>query len=228
MPNPLIELRGITLRTDDGAFIFNGANLSLYPGERVLVTAPVASGKGVLIRLISGLVRPDEGSVILFGTDISDLKSERLAAIRKRLGLVFQDSILISNLKAVENVALPLLYHTDLPYDDAMARAMELLGLAGYRGDSWALPGPLPQHAKKEVAIARALALEPQALICESLSEGLTIEEQERLAGLLLKYQEQRPESLLVFTSTGTAEASLYRPDRVIRIEGRDFTEKER
>ena len=182
MGTALIELRGITCVSGDGGVVFEDAHLSLYAGERALIAGPPASGKGLLLKLISGLERPLRGEVFLFGKDIHGLKERELNGLRKRMGFVLNDNILISNLKVIENAALPLIYHSGLTYRESMERALELLELAGYRGDPWALPGPLPLYSRKEVCVARALSMEPDIVICESFTEGLTGDEKERLS----------------------------------------------
>lgn len=219
----LIELKGITCASGDGGVIFEDAHLSLYAGERVLIAGPQASGKGPLLKLISGLERPIRGEVSLFGKDIRGLKERELNDLRKRMGFILNDNILISNLKVIENAALPLIYHSRLTYRESMERALELLDLAGYRGDPWALPGPLPLYARKEVCVARAISMEPDIVICESFTEGLTGDEKERLSNLLAGYQSGVPGRLLVLTADDESEARFFKADRIVRIEGRGF-----
>lgn len=222
---PVVEIEGITCSDGGGRLIFEDASLTLFAGEKVVVTAPLASGKGLLIRLVAGLARPDKGSVKVFGEDLSSLSKDRLNALRKRVGFVFHDNVLVSNLKVIENVSLPLLYHTDLPYEEVMERSLELLNLAGFTGDIWALPGPLPVYSRKEVSLAKALALDPEVLVCENLSYGLTGGELERLFNLVLNYHKGRKDSLLLMTALTDTETFLVKPERNIRIEGRRFVE---
>lgn len=219
----LIELRGITCASEEGEVLFEDACLSLHGGEKALITGPPSSGKGLLLKLMAGMERPVRGAVLLFGKDIAGLRGNELNALRKRIGFILGDNILISNLKAVENAALPLIHHSGLAHRECMERAMRLLDLVGYRGDPWALPGPLPLYAKKEVCVARAISMEPDIVVCEGFSEGLTGPEKERLAGVLAGYQGACAGRLLVLTADDESEARLFRPDRVVRIEGRGF-----
>lgn len=225
MASRVIEIDGVSCYSESGRVLFEDASLMLSEGERVLITAPVASGKAVIPKLIAGLVKPEKGSVRLFGKDISAIPADELNALRKRIGFIFHDSILISNLKVIENVTLPLLYHTEMTGRKAVERAVGLLSAAGFNGDVWGLPGLLPIHARKEVAIARALALGPDVIICESLTDGLTVNESEKLMGFLSRYQEEEAGRLLVFTSVSSAGSSLYAPTRVVRIEANRFEE---
>ncbi|MBI1911321.1 MAG: ATP-binding cassette domain-containing protein [Deltaproteobacteria bacterium] len=219
-----VEIKELTSYSEDGRAVFENAGLILKGGERVLITAPVASGKSLLLKLLSGIEKPEKGQVLIFGEDTSAIDNEALNRLRSRLGFVFQDNVLISNLKVLENIALPLLYHSNMPYDEVMERALELLDKTGFRGDPWVQPGSLALYSKKEVAVARAMALEPDIIVCESLCEGLTEAEKGQISDLLIKYQENS-NRLLVFTAVNDADAGLLRPDRVIRIEGNRFLE---
>lgn len=221
----LIELRGITCVSEEGDVMFEDARLSLHSGEKALITGPPASGKGLLIKLMAGLVSPVRGAVLLFGKDIAGLKDDELNGLRKRMGFILADNILISNLKVVENAALPLIYHSGLAYGESMERAMKLLDLVGYRGDPWALPGPLPPYTKKEVCAARAISMEPDIVVCEGFSEGLAGPEKERLATVIAGYHGASPGRLLVLTADDESEAAFFKPDRVVRIEGRGFVD---
>lgn len=217
---PLIEIRDVCCYGEDRRIVFDSANLVLNEGEKVLITAPLASGKSLLLRLIAGLSRPDKGAVLIHGIDITKLKLDELNDVRKKMGFVLHDNILISNLKVIENVALPLLYHSPLGYQEAMEKALELLDRAGFRADVWSLPGPLPLYVRKEAAIARALVLEPDIVVCENIWEGLTRSEKEHLSELLLGYHGASTKRLLVITAHGSANAAYIKPDRIIRIEG--------
>ncbi|MDP2690131.1 MAG: ATP-binding cassette domain-containing protein [Deltaproteobacteria bacterium] len=219
----LVEFRDITYINEAGQTVFDRAGFSLFPGERVLVAAPVAAGKSVLLKLLAGFMEPGGGSVRLFGKDISKLDAAGLNAVKKRMGFVFQDAVLVSNLKVMENVALPLLYHTNLSCEASMERAAGLLEAAGFRGDLWGLPDLLPVHARKEVAVARALSLEPELLVFENITAGLTEPEKERISSLILRYLAGKSGRALLLTSTGEAVSAFFRPSRVLRIEGGRF-----
>lgn len=225
----LVDIRSVSCYTEAGRPLFEDASLSFSNGERVLIIAPLASGKSVLIRMLAGLTTPDKGTVRVFGEEIAALAKEELNKLRQRIGFVFHDSVLISNLKVIENVALPLMYHRgSISFEEAMQEAARLIEGTGFRGDLWGLPGMLPLYAKKEIALARALILKPEIVVCENLWDGLTDTEKRSLSLLLLKYQESNPASLLVFTALNDADAALVKPGRVIRIDGSRITEEPR
>jgi ABC-type transporter Mla maintaining outer membrane lipid asymmetry ATPase subunit MlaF len=221
----LIELNDVTCFGGDESSFIDGANVKFLRGEKVLVLAPPASGKGLLIRLIAGLVRPYEGTVYVFGQDITWLDSGAINEIRQKIGFVFPECTLISNLKVIENVALPLLYHSDLAYDECMERSLKLLGSAGYRGGVWEQPGHLSPYARKAVATARALAMAPEIVVSEDLFSGLTEPQKAGLAAVTNEYHKTHNNSLLLHITYEESDIDLVRPDRVVRIEGNRLIE---
>lgn len=221
----LVELTNVYAYTGDGRAIFEDVNLSLGSGEKVFLAAPLGSGKSLFLNWLAGMDRPAKGIVRVLGQDISALDADALNGLRRRLGLIIKDNALISNLKVIENCALPLLYHTDMPHDEAMKKARSLLDSTGFAADPWELPGPLPNYARKQIAIARALALDPEIIICENLGDGLTSGERARLFELILGYHAGAGSRLLLVASTDKFDAAFVKPDRVLRIENRRITE---
>lgn len=225
MPD-IVEINNACVYEKDGRSIFEGVNLRLGSGEKVFLVAPLGSGKGLLLRWIAGMERPAKGSVRVLGQDISTLDADGLNALRCRLGLVVHENCLISNLKVIENCLLPLLYHTNMPYDEAMKKAGALLESAGFTGDPWEMPGPLPNYVKKQIAIARALVLDPEIIVCENLSDGLTSVESARLFELILNYRSSSHCALFLFTSNDMDDAAFVKPDRILRIENNRIVEE--
>lgn len=216
---PVVELRGVTCRSASGKAVFEQADLQLYPGTRVLVTGPVASGYGLLVRLISGLAQPDEGVIKVFGTPLTGASKDEMVQARTRMGVILGDGALISNLKVIENVALPLMYHTSVASGAALGRAVELLDDVGYNLDKWSLPGPLPAYFQKLVVIARALAMEPPVVIYEGVSAIFSTFEKESIARVLTSYQKAAAtERMLLVASSRERDAELIEADRVVRI----------
>lgn len=220
----LIELRKVSYELH-GVPVLKDADLELEAGERVVIHQGEHPLGEVLVRLLSGLERPASGRVLLLGVEVSGAGPSELGEVRSRAGFVSAESVLISNLKVAENVALPLLYHTGLDYDAAMKKAMELLRRVGYAEDPWALPGHLPARLKKAVVVARALALEPQVMVVSDLRDGLGGESFTRLAEVITEYQGSGEGRLAVFVTGTGAEAPVVRPGRVIRVESKGFVE---
>lgn len=214
----LVEFIDVNCCGEDGRVLFGNVSLTLNAGDNLAVAAPMASGKSLLLRLMAGLAKPDKGAVMVFGKDTSLQGAGETRGIRARMGMIFKDTVLISNLKVIENVLLPLLYHSELSYAECMDRARELLGLIGFKGDEWGLPGGLPIYTKKLITVARALAMGPEILLCENLMDGLMDEEKKTAASVILGYLSSG-RRLLVSTTTDESDLALLRPERVIRIQ---------
>ena len=221
----IIELKEVTVNNEDGRAVFEDASLNLSGGQCVLIAAPPASGKGALLNLISGHALPDKGAVHLFGEDTRTLSKTGLNAARKRMGFIMQETILISNLKVIENVALPLLYHSELTADECYNEALKMLDICGLAGDLWGLPGLLPVYARKSVAVAKALVMGPEVIVCENPAHGLNEDELSHLSGIIAGYHLSRPASLLVVTARDETEIGAIKPGRIIHIQDGGFRE---
>jgi putative ABC transport system ATP-binding protein len=150
-----------------------GVDLTVRAGEMVAVTGPSGSGKSTLLAILAGLERPDEGQVRLLGNDLVDASEAQLARIRRRhVGLVFQFFNLLDGMSALENVALAALAG-GTGRRDAQARAEELLDQMGLLGRATALPATLSGGERQRLAIARALANEPDLLLADEPTGAL-------------------------------------------------------
>jgi phospholipid/cholesterol/gamma-HCH transport system ATP-binding protein len=175
MPAPelVIDVRGIVTRFGKQV-VHNGLDLQIHRGELVALIGGSGTGKSVLLREIIGLHRPNSGSVNLLGTDVWTASPDRLAAVRRRFGMMFQEGALFSSLSVAANVATPLREHFSLPEDllDELVRLR--LALAGLPPDAAGkMPSQLSGGMVKRAAIARAIALEPEVLFLDEPTSGL-------------------------------------------------------
>jgi phospholipid/cholesterol/gamma-HCH transport system ATP-binding protein len=175
MPAPelVIDVRGIVTRFGKQV-VHNGLDLQIHRGELVALIGGSGTGKSVLLREIIGLHRPNSGSVNLLGTDVWTASPDRLAAVRRRFGMMFQEGALFSSLSVAANVATPLREHFSLPEDllDELVRLR--LTLAGLPPDAAGkMPSQLSGGMVKRAAIARAIALEPEVLFLDEPTSGL-------------------------------------------------------
>lgn len=205
--------------------LFDGLKAELYAGEKVAVIGEVGSGRSDLLNLITGLAFPDSGSVNVFGVDINRIGLQGLDGVRKRMGVVSQTAALISNLKVIENVILPLLYHTDISSEDILRQGNELLKRVGYDEDIWILPGLLPVFKKKEVSLARALALDPEIMVYDRFLEGLDSRQKGFMASLADEVHSSRVNRLSIFMSNDMEEISGLSMNRILKIMGKTLVE---
>jgi phospholipid/cholesterol/gamma-HCH transport system ATP-binding protein len=169
---PIISCRNVVKRFD-GRTVLSGINLDVYPGETMVVMGGSGCGKSTLLRLLIGSLRPDEGEIHLFGQNIAKLDEDGLNDIRKRFGILFQSGALFNSMSLRENVALPLIEHTDLSREIIDIQVKIKLELVGLREHSEKYPAQISGGMKKRAGLARALALDPRVLFYDEPSAGL-------------------------------------------------------
>ncbi len=153
--------------------IFDGLSLTVPRGQITTVMGPSGSGKTTLLRLIGGQLRPDGGRVWVDGQEVARLSNRRLFALRKRMGMLFQSGALLTDMNVFENVAFPLREHTDLPEElirNLVLMKLEAVGLRGARDLS---PAELSGGMARRVALARAIALDPDMILYDEPFTGL-------------------------------------------------------
>jgi phospholipid/cholesterol/gamma-HCH transport system ATP-binding protein len=183
---PAIELYDVR-KAFNGMQVLRGVDLAIRAGESLTIMGGSGTGKSVLLRLIIGLMKPDAGRIMLEGQDIVPLTERQLLRVRRRVGMVFQNSALFDSLSVGENVAFALREHTDL--DDAAIRervqeALALVGLAGVEAKD---PADLSGGMRKRVAVARAIALPPSILLYDEPTTGLDPANVEKVTDLIVE-----------------------------------------
>jgi phospholipid/cholesterol/gamma-HCH transport system ATP-binding protein len=157
----------------DNKVILDEFNLSVAPRERLVIMGQSGGGKSTTLRLILGILRPGAGSVKFKGEEISRMSRPRLNRIRRRIGMVYQYSALISSLSVHDNLALPLEELTDKSREEIDAIVNEKLGLVGMEDTCGYMPSELSGGMRKRIALARALVLEPELILFDEPSAGL-------------------------------------------------------
>jgi phospholipid/cholesterol/gamma-HCH transport system ATP-binding protein len=153
--------------------VLRGVNLNVVRGETVVVLGGSGSGKSVLLRHAVGLFRPDAGQVFVEGVEISKLHEDELLETRKRVGMLFQSGALFDSMTVRENVSFALLEHTTWDEAKVLARAEEVLRLVELEGVLELMPSDLSGGMRKRVALARAIALAPAAILYDEPTTGL-------------------------------------------------------
>ncbi|TVS07004.1 MAG: ABC transporter ATP-binding protein [Phycisphaerales bacterium] len=171
-PEFAIRMRGIVKRFGSQT-VLDGINLDIRTGETMVIMGGSGSGKSTMLRLMIGSLTPEEGAIELLGRDICSLNEKRMNEVRKRFGILFQSGALFNSMTIAENVALPIIEHTDLDQDiiDIQVKIkLELVGLL-HAADKY--PAEISGGMKKRAGLARALALDPQILFYDEPSAGL-------------------------------------------------------
>jgi len=169
---PLVELRGVHLDFE-GKPILHRLNLRVERKQRMVVMGQSGAGKSTLLRLILGVLRPSEGSVLFQGRNLSKCSRPQLNAVRSKIGMVYQSSALISSLSVHDNLALPLEELTRKRRAEINHIVDEKLAMVGMEETGALMPSELSGGMRKRVAIARALVMEPELLLFDEPTTGL-------------------------------------------------------
>jgi cell division transport system ATP-binding protein len=164
--NEVVRFQNVGMRYGLGPEVLRDINLSLKAGSFHFLTGPSGAGKSTLLRLMYLAQRPTRGLITLFGRDVATMPRRDLPAIRRRIGVVFQDFRLIEHLSALDNVALPLRI-AGLDESRLRQHVGELLRWVGLEDKLNALPSTLSGGEKQRVAIARAVIARPDLLLAD-------------------------------------------------------------
>jgi phospholipid/cholesterol/gamma-HCH transport system ATP-binding protein len=152
--------------------IFRGVDIQIPRGKVTAIMGPSGTGKTTLLRLIGGQLAPSQGQVLVMGENVHQLNRNHLYQLRKRMGMLFQNSGLFTHLTVFDNVAFPLREHT--PLSESMIRSLVLLKLqmVGLRGARNLMPSELSGGMARRVALARAIALDPSLIMYDEPFSG--------------------------------------------------------
>ncbi len=157
----------------NGQPVLRGVNLTIRDGETMVIIGRSGCGKSVLLKHVVGLLRPDQGQVLVDGQEVSLTERPVLKAVRLRLGMLFQGAALFDSLTVGENVAFPLREHTTLSEAQISKRVKECLELVGLGGAERLKPAELSGGMRKRAGLARALAMQPSVLLYDEPTTGV-------------------------------------------------------
>jgi phospholipid/cholesterol/gamma-HCH transport system ATP-binding protein len=156
-----------------GRPIFSGLDLSVRAGRITAVMGPSGTGKTTLLRLITAQISAERGQVLVFGRDVAGLGGGEVYALRRRIGMLFQNGALLTDMDVFENVAFPVREHTDLPEPLIRTLVLTKLQAVGLRGAAELMPAELSGGMARRVALARAIVMDPEVLIYDEPFVGL-------------------------------------------------------
>jgi phospholipid/cholesterol/gamma-HCH transport system ATP-binding protein len=196
---PLLELVGVW-KSFGGREVLRGVDLSIATGETIAILGPSGAGKSVLLRLVLGLCQPDAGHILFAGQDITALSEDALRPVRARMSMLFQSGALFDSLTVAENVAYPLRIQGRLSEGAIAARVAERLQMIGLPETGPMMPAELSGGMKKRVALARAIAADPELILYDEPTTGLDPMNTRAINGLIRSIQRRMQVTSIVVT----------------------------
>jgi phospholipid/cholesterol/gamma-HCH transport system ATP-binding protein len=168
----VIEVRDVCFSVS-GRKIFDGLNITARRGRISAIMGPSGTGKTTLLRLITGQIHAQRGEVCVWGENVAKMTRRELFALRRRMGMLFQNGALLTDLDVYENVAFPLRAHARLPESLVRHLVLTKLHAVGLRGAARLMPAELSGGMSRRVALARAIVMDPDILIYDEPFVGL-------------------------------------------------------
>ena len=212
---PVIKIRKLKIAFGSKV-VLDEIDLDLYPGETLAVIGPSGTGKSTVLKVLTGLLAPTSGSVVIEGQETNSFDEAQWDQLRKHMGVVFQYSALFDFLTVGENVAFGLRRHFSLPEEGVQARVDELLKLVGLPDAKNMMPAELSGGMKKRVGLARALAMQPQIVFYDEPTAGLDPVMTMTISSLIRQTQRQFGVSSLLVTHD--MESVFTSADRVAML----------
>ena len=195
---PIVVFEDVSI-TFDVKPVLKGVSFTVHRGETRIILGPAGSGKSVLMKLVDGLIRPDTGTIHVFGEDITRMCETDLFKLRARIGMVFQESALFDSLSVEDNVAFRL-HEEQVPDEEAHQRVVEALRFVELEHTIAKFPPELSGGMRRRVSIARAIISEPDLILYDSPTGGLDPITSTTIIDLVVKQRDATHTTSLVIT----------------------------
>ena len=213
----LIEIRGLQKRFN-GEPVLRGLDLDVQRGERLVIIGRSGGGKTLLLKHIIGLMRPDAGSILVDGIEITTCTEHAMDQLRLRFGMLFQEAALFDSMNVFQNVAFALVEHSKLGGEAIRARARESLALVGLSSIDEKWPDELSGGMRKRVGLARALAIQPEIMLYDEPTSGVDPMMGREINQLICDLSERLGVTSLIVTHD--IDSALAVGDRIALLEG--------
>lgn len=197
--NSVIRVQGLS-KSFGAQQVLDGVDLEVAHGKTLAVLGRSGTGKSVLLKLLIGLQKPDDGEIEINGEEITALRLDELNRVRKTVGFLFQNSALYDSLSVADNVAFPLRRHAALKTAELNERVQELLARVGMEEAAKKMPADISGGMQKRVGLARALALDPEIMLMDEPTAGLDPITAGEINELIRDLQKERQMSSVVVT----------------------------
>ncbi|MGD0388319.1 MAG: ABC transporter ATP-binding protein [Tepidisphaeraceae bacterium] len=211
----LIELRHVYKRFG-WLEVLNDISLQIECGKCLVIIGVSGSGKSVLLKHIVGLLKPDRGEVWFSGRRIDNLPERELMKVRQRFGFLFQQGALFDSDTVAQNIAFPLVEHTDKKPDEIAKIVDQKLRMVGLSGVGGKMPAELSGGQRKRVALARAIALDPEVILYDEPTTGLDPIRSDVINELILKLQRELEVTSIVVTHD--MNSTMKVADRIVML----------
>jgi phospholipid/cholesterol/gamma-HCH transport system ATP-binding protein len=199
MAEPIISFRGVQ-KAFGPKVVYEDCTLDVYPGETLTIIGGSGTGKSVLLKMLTGLLQADAGSIVAFGQEITRLDERQMLPLRKRVSMLFQSGALFDSLTVEQNVKYPLREHNWGNEAQMDARVTEVLAMVGMPGTQKLKPAQLSGGMRKRVGLARAIAIQPEVILWDEPTTGLDPINIRRINGLILGLQQKLGVTSIVVT----------------------------
>lgn len=201
--------------------VLNGVNFEVPAGSTIVILGRSGIGKSVLLKCIVRLIEPDDGKIYIEGKNIFDLPIKELNELRKDIGFLFQSAALYDSMSVRENLAFPLIRHTNLSEKEIEDRVEEMLNLVGLSNAIDKMPSELSGGMRKRIGLARSLILKPKIMLYDEPTTGLDPVTSKEIARLIISMQEKFRMTNIVVTHDMVV--ALSTADKIFLLENGNF-----
>ncbi len=216
----IVEIKELH-KSFNGIKILNGVNMSVRKGEILTVLGKSGTGKSVTLGCIVGLIKPDKGSVKVFGYEISELKEKELDSVRMRIGFLFQSGALYDSMSVRENLEFPLIRHYNLSRKEIDEKVIDSLENVGLLDAIDKMPSELSGGMRKRIGLARTLIMNPELILYDEPTTGLDPATTREISDLIVKVRNKYNISSIAVSHDMTCVRIIS--DRIVVLKDGNF-----